>query len=62
MDLKSKRFWISIISIILIAALAMFIPDGQATVTAISNIGIIISVYIGGESARHAVLANKKVN
>lgn len=28
----------------------MFIPDGSATVTAITTIGIIVSVYVGGRS------------
>ena len=60
MDLKSKRFWISIFALLSISGLAFFLPDGGATVSAINTTGLIIGIYVGGESGRHIVKENRQ--
>jgi len=59
MNLKSTRFLFSMTAVLLIVGLAVYIPNGNATTTAISTIGIVVGVYVGGQSAVHTVREKK---
>lgn len=59
-SLTSTRLWFSVLALACIMFLAIYMPDGGATTTAISTISIVVSLYVTGRSAQHIFSKKEK--